>query len=177
MPSSPSSWSARVRDRRRGTRPVASALISTFLTALRPAKRRMFWKVLITPARAMRLADRPSIGAPSRRIRPAVGANTPERQLSNVVLPLPFGPISPAISPGASRSDTPRNACTPPKRLTSSTPSSTPAAVCCLLSARAASALTAPILRRGSCPDRGGAVDLHEHVLLRQPDDEERRGV
>ena len=53
------------------------------------------------------------------------GAKTPERQLRNVVFPDPFGPIRPTTSPSRSRRDTFRSAWTPPKRLLTSTASST----------------------------------------------------
>src|SRR6476646_9942745 len=36
---------------------------------------------------------------PSNTMRPVVGAMSPARQLKNVDLPAPFGPISPMISP------------------------------------------------------------------------------
>ena len=37
-------------------------------------------------------------------------------QLKSVVLPAPFGPISPTIWPGATSKDTPSSATMPPKR-------------------------------------------------------------
>src|SRR5438552_10244409 len=37
-------------------------------------------------------------------------------QLKSVVLPAPFGPISPAMRPGATSKDTPSSATMPPKR-------------------------------------------------------------
>jgi len=40
-------------------------------------------------------------------------------QLKHVVLPEPFGPISPRISPGVISKETPRRARKPPKRLVS----------------------------------------------------------
>ena len=55
--------------------------------------------------------------APCRRSRSArSSAEAPERQLSSVVLPEPFGPIRPTICPSASDRLTPFSASTPPKR-------------------------------------------------------------
>jgi hypothetical protein len=43
---------------------------------------------------------RPVISLPLNRIRPLVGRRTPVRQLKNVLLPAPFGPMMARISPG-----------------------------------------------------------------------------
>ena len=60
------------------------------------------------------------------RIVPAEGGRTPLTTLKHVVLPAPFGPISPTISPCATENVTFRRAFRPPKRrLTWSTSSST----------------------------------------------------
>ena len=45
--------------------------------------------------------DRAARSTPSITIRPAVGSSTPRIMLMVVVLPAPFGPSSPTISPGA----------------------------------------------------------------------------
>ena len=51
------------------------------------------------PLWQMRLAGRPAISSPSNLIEPAVGAYMPAMQLKIVLLPEPFGPIRPRISP------------------------------------------------------------------------------
>ena len=58
---------------------------------------------------------------PSRRARragrrPSVGLAMPEMTLKSVVLPAPFGPITPTSSPGAPRSDTSWRMRAPPMR-------------------------------------------------------------
>src|SRR3954468_971836 len=61
---------------------------------------------------------------PSRRIRPEFGARSPVITLNSVVLPAPFGPMSPVTWPGAADSETSSTATLPPKRtMTSSTSS------------------------------------------------------
>ena len=47
----------------------------------------------------MRCGGAPAISRPWKRIEPAVGANVPESMLKIVLLPEPFGPIRPRISP------------------------------------------------------------------------------
>src|ERR1700743_1991851 len=47
---------------------------------------------------------------------PPVAGVTPQMVLTSVVLPAPFGPISPSTSPRLIPSVTPRSACNPPKR-------------------------------------------------------------
>src|SRR5690606_4505141 len=53
---------------------------------------------------------------PSRRTDPSVGANSPAITLKVVLLPEPFGPISPRISPRASSKERFLTAVNPPKR-------------------------------------------------------------
>src|SRR2546428_3885585 len=55
---------------------------------------------------------------PSREMLPEEIGITPEMQLTSVVLPDPFGPIRPRISPAARVRSTPASAATPPNRLT-----------------------------------------------------------
>src|SRR5947209_963460 len=70
---------------------------------------------------------------PSNRIDPAVGPKVPAIRLKVVVLPEPFGPISPRISPGCTANDTSLTAVKPPNRLvrpdTSSTQPTTSAGI------------------------------------------------
>ena len=64
----------------------------------------------------MRLEGRPVMFSPLRMMRPAVGRMTPVRQLKNVLLPAPFGPMIARISPRATSKSTPLSAARPPKR-------------------------------------------------------------
>ena len=61
----------------------------------------------------------PAISRPSRRIEPPEGASAPAIRLKVVLLPEPFGPIRPRISPCASSNETSLTAVNPPKRLVS----------------------------------------------------------
>src|SRR5690606_25688670 len=69
----------------------------------------------ITPRRASSAGGRPSMEFPSRSTRPESGARWPLRMLMSVVLPEPFGPISPTSSPSSIEKLTPSRALTPPK--------------------------------------------------------------
>src|SRR6266571_902090 len=51
-------------------------------------------------------------------MRPDVIGSTPETQFTSVVLPEPFGPIRPRISPESRLRSIPARAVTPPNRLT-----------------------------------------------------------
>src|ERR1700737_5347861 len=64
----------------------------------------------------MRSGESPVISPPSNRIRPEDGRNTPVRQLKNVLLPAPFGPMTARISSRASSKFTWLSAVNPPKR-------------------------------------------------------------
>src|SRR5262245_50242214 len=64
----------------------------------------------------MRLGGRPAMSSPSNTIRPLVGRSTPVRQLKNVLLPAPFGPMMARISPGRTSKLTALSAVKPPKR-------------------------------------------------------------
>src|SRR5947208_4372995 len=52
----------------------------------------------------------------SRKTRPAVGVCRPVMTLNSVVLPAPFGPMSPVTRLAAASTSTPASAVTPPKR-------------------------------------------------------------
>src|SRR4051812_32242473 len=69
------------------------------------------------PRAAMSLAGAAEMSLPSSRIAPAVGFRAPEIMFSIVVLPEPFGPISPSTSFFASSNDILSTATRPPKRL------------------------------------------------------------
>jgi len=51
------------------------------------------------PRRAMRCGGSPRIGSPAKRISPWSAAYVPAMMLKVVVLPAPFGPMRPRISP------------------------------------------------------------------------------
>src|SRR5271170_898333 len=57
------------------------------------------------------------MSAPSKSTLPLSSASSPVTALTNDVLPEPFGPIMPSVSPERCVTSTLRNACTPPKRL------------------------------------------------------------
>src|SRR6266571_575546 len=72
----------------------------------------------------------PLISASRNRIEPAVEVSAPETQLKHVVLPEPFGPMSPRISPSRTSNETSARAVKPPNRFVrprtlSMTPAST----------------------------------------------------
>src|SRR5437763_2534596 len=77
------------------------------------------------PRLMIRCGAVPAISAPSNSIEPAVGASVPESMLKIVLLPEPFGPIRPRISPSSTWNETLATAVKPPKRLTSPLTSST----------------------------------------------------
>src|SRR5712691_11414606 len=80
---------------------------------------RGIWNVRAIPRWQTASGARPPISAPSKRMLPAVGVSAPEMQLKAVVLPEPFGPMRPRISPFLTSKDTPLRAVNPPKRLVS----------------------------------------------------------
>src|SRR6266851_7965545 len=53
---------------------------------------------------------------PARKIAPDVGRRTPVRQLKNVLLPAPLGPMMARTSPLGTAKSTPLRAVSPPKR-------------------------------------------------------------
>ena len=63
-----------------------------------PANSSMRWKVRPMPSRARRCVGTRVRSCPSKVIDPPSGVRMPSRQLKNVVLPAPFGPISPTSS-------------------------------------------------------------------------------
>ena len=60
---------------------------------------------------------RPASSSPRKTIEPDVAPSAPETQLNIVVLPEPFGPIRPRISPGTTSNETALSAVKPPKCL------------------------------------------------------------
>ena len=65
----------------------------------------------------MRLGGRPAMSSPLKMTRPAVGRSTPVRQLKNVLLPAPLGPMMARISPRWTSKLTLLSAVRPPKRM------------------------------------------------------------
>jgi len=72
------------------------------------------WYVRSTPSRRLRPGTPNLTGTPATSNAPDAGT-TPTSALRNVVLPLPFGPTSPRISPSRTSRLTPSTARTPPK--------------------------------------------------------------
>src|ERR1700761_2127825 len=75
------------------------------------------WKVRLMPRWTSLCEASPPIETPSNVTSPPSGAYRPEITLIAVVLPEPFGPTSPKISPGTTWKLTPSSAGKPPKRL------------------------------------------------------------
>ena len=74
---------------------------------------RAIWKVRTRPRTVMRWAGQPVTSTPSKMTRPASGGISPDTQLNSVVLPAPFGPMSPVIGPPRTARFTPSSAVTP----------------------------------------------------------------
>src|SRR5580692_12441148 len=64
----------------------------------------------------MRCGATPAISLSEKRIKPECAATMPVTALISEVLPAPFGPMMPWISPALTESDTSVTAATPPKR-------------------------------------------------------------
>src|SRR6195952_1193881 len=86
---------------------------------------RGIWKVRPMPLLIMRYGGAPAISAPANSMDPADGASVPESMLKIVLLPEPFGPIRPSISPRSTLNDTLLTAVKPPKRFTNPLTTST----------------------------------------------------
>jgi hypothetical protein len=67
------------------------------------------WNVRPTPRRELG-GDIPVMSSPQNSTWPAVGLIWPRMLLNSVVLPEPFGPMTPTISPGPTFSETPSTA-------------------------------------------------------------------
>src|SRR5438045_303509 len=76
----------------------------------------VIWYERAMPLREMRSGDAPVMSSPSNRMCPEDGRNTPVRQLKNVLLPAPFGPITARTSPRSTAKLTRLSAVRPPKR-------------------------------------------------------------
>ena len=78
-----------------------------------PVNSSMRWKVRAMPSRARRYVGYRVRSRPSKVTVPPSGFSMPSRQLKNVVLPAPFGPMSPTISRSSTSSDTSSSAVIP----------------------------------------------------------------
>ncbi len=78
-------------------------------------KRLLRWNEREMPRRATACGASPPIGAPSKRMRPDVGASWPVMTLNSVVLPAPLGPMMARRSRGATSSVTRLSALSAPK--------------------------------------------------------------
>jgi len=82
-----------------------------------PSKGRTIWKVRPIPMRLRSWGLAWVMGRSSKRMVPALGVRRPEMRLKTVVLPAPFGPMSPTISPGRTSKVRSETAVRPPKDL------------------------------------------------------------
>src|SRR5207249_3644549 len=110
-PACPRRSSRRSSARRSGAR----APTLTFSRTVMRAKGRVIWNVRARPRRQIACGGSPTMERSPKRTSPASGARNPERRLKTVVLPAPFGPMSPSISPGATVRSRPATARRPPK--------------------------------------------------------------
>ncbi len=74
------------------------------------------WNVRPSPRRARRYRGYREMSVPSNMTLPWSGCSMPSRQLKNVVLPAPFGPMSPTASPASTSTETSSSALMPAKR-------------------------------------------------------------
>src|SRR3954447_1089697 len=96
---------------------LASAPTRMFSSAVMLPNSRMFWNVRAIPSLVIANRLLPPMLLPWNSTSPDVGAYTPVIALKQVVLPAPFGPIRPRISPGRMSNDTSSSATTPPNRI------------------------------------------------------------
>ena len=84
-----------------GPRPAcaASRPRDTFSRTVSESNSSIFWNVRPRPCRARAAGSSADMSAPCRRSVPAAGRTSPDATLNSVVLPAPFGPISPVIRP------------------------------------------------------------------------------
>src|SRR4051794_36163079 len=110
------------------------------------------WKVRARPRRACCSRDAWVTSRPRKRMLPSVGWASPARQLKNVLLPAPLGPIRPMISPSATSRSAPSTALNEPNALTMACASRN--------TGRAPGRGTAGLARREGLPERRHAAGL-----------------
>ncbi len=93
---------------------VAPAM--TFSRTVMPANSPTPCRVRAMPSPASLCGLSPSSRSPRQRSTPSSGSMKPQTTLNSVVLPAPFGPMTPSTSPGSTNSDTESSAVRPPKR-------------------------------------------------------------
>src|SRR5215470_13000828 len=98
----------------------------TFSQTVSPGNRPTFCRVRAIPSDASLCGLSPVRSVPPKVSRPASGRTNPHSTLSRVVLPAPFGPMTPVTWQGAAANDTESSAVRPPKRTVTSRMSSTP---------------------------------------------------
>src|SRR5215813_1353781 len=120
-PTSAKTSRARARAAASPSRVVAPkcAATATFSTIDSLRNGRGIWNVRARPRWQMASGVRPAMSSSRKRTEPADGASAPEMQLNAVVLPEPFGPMSPRISPSRTSNETPLSAVKSPKRFVS----------------------------------------------------------
>src|ERR1700722_18730829 len=97
----------------------------TFSSTVMESKLRTTWKVRAIPSNEHCSGGSPETRFPASRTSPASGTTAPDIALNSEVLPAPFGPIRPRISPSCTSKLISTLAATPPNDLlTRSTSSS-----------------------------------------------------
>src|ERR1700722_13347931 len=74
------------------------------------------WYVRPTPSRHRAAASSPVTVRPPKRISPPPGARSPEMRPNRLVLPAPFGPTIPTVSPAPTANDSSSAMTTAPNR-------------------------------------------------------------
>src|SRR5262245_13830356 len=129
-------------------------------------KRSRPWETCTTPRRNVRCGGWPPISAPSRRMRPAIGARKPLIVLSAVDFPLPLAPRRATTSPRPTAKSTPRRTWTRPYPATSPSTASTAG------SASVGSGLVSKVsLEDLSVAGQFGRRAFRDHLAVVQDDD------
>src|SRR6266542_2338281 len=114
-PTKSSTSSARARGGPAARHAPWIAPTATFSATVRFGNGRTIWWVRTTPARTSWWAGRRDTRKPRMSTSPEVGVIDPAMRLNRVVLPAPFGPMTPRISPSRSSRSTRSTARSPPK--------------------------------------------------------------
>ena len=100
---------------------AATRMFSRTVSRLKSSSR---WNVRASPSRARLVGLSLVMSRPSRTTRPEFGGSRPVMTLKSVVLPAPFGPMSPVTQPGSVSRLTVSSATLPPNRTVTSRTSS-----------------------------------------------------